>query len=404
GSSFFSISATTSASNSDPTQKDLLYSGDFALADVPLPGGDIYNGYGGRIDAPIIAELTQTGCPSPDTLKARVSDVLTVVGGLTTDTIDSVWFEYYYDYNGDWGENDPGQTWTRIGAGTRTGIGQFRYVWDVSQMSAGNFLIRAVARDKQGNTTYSTSNPAGTAYLIAKFTNTCSAIAVLNTSTKSVSDLNGGLTLPADTLLYTIVIQNTGGGTATSVVLKDTVSTYLNYVPNSATPTPAATNPALQWNVGTLAAGASATFTFRGVVKSPIANQTEILNKGWITYNTGAMTGLSKLVTATITVTSQPIATCSKTVDKATAAPGDTLVYTVTYGNNGTDAATFLIISDTVPFETDYVPNSVVLNGVPKTDAADADQVTVSGNNVSVTVGTLPVGGSGTFSFRVKVK
>jgi len=403
-SSFFSIAATTSASNTDPTQKDLLYSGDFALADVPLPGGDLYDGYGTRIDAPIIAGLTQTGCPSPDTLKATVADVLTVVGGLTTDTIDSVWFEVYYDYNGDWAENDPGQTWTRIGAGTRTGIGQFRYVWDVSQVSAGNFLIRAVARDKQNNTTYSTSNPAGTTYLVAKFTNTCSAIAVLSTSTKSVSDLNGGQTLPGDTLLYTIVIRNTGGGSATSVVLKDTVSAYLNYVVNSAAPTPAATTPALQWNVGTLAAGASATFTFRGVVKRPIANQTEVLNKGWITYNTGAMTGLSRLVTASITVTSQPMATCSKSVNKSTAAPGDTLTYTVTYGNNGTDTATFLIISDTVPFETTYVPNSVTLNGVPKTDAADADQVTVSGSNISVSVGTVPVGGSGTFSFRVKVK
>jgi len=244
---------------------------------------------------------------------------------LTTDTIDSVWFEYYYDYNGNWGEDDPGQTWTRIGAGTRIGIGQFQFVWDVSQMSAGNFLIRAVARDKQGNPTSSTSNPAGATYLVAKFTNTCSAIAVLNTSTKSVSDLNGGLTLPGDTLSYTIVIQNTGGGSATSVVLKDTVSTYLDYVAGSATATLGSLvppTPPLQWSVGTLAAGASATYTFKGVVTSPIANQTEVLNKGWITYNTGVLTGLSKLVTATITVTSQPIATCSKTVDKATAAPG----------------------------------------------------------------------------------
>ncbi len=406
GSSFFSLAATTSASNTDPTQKDLLYSGDFALADVPLPGGDVYNGDGVLLVAPIVAAVTSKGCPSPDTLKATVSDVLTVVGGLTQDTIDSVYFEYYYDYNNDWLENDPGQTWTRIGAGTRTSIlGQFVRVWDLSQMAAGQFLVRVVARDKQGNTTTSTNQPYLTpSSVTARVTNTCSAIAVLNMSTKSVSDLNGGQTFPGDTLLYTVVLRNTGGGSATSVVLKDTVSTYLNYVANSATPTPAATTPALQWNVGTLAAGASATFTFRGVVKSPITNQTEVLNKGWITYNTGAMTGLSKLVTASITVTSRPIATCTKSVNKSTAVPGDTLVYTLTYQNIGTDAATFLVVSDAVPVQTDYVPNSVTLNGAPKTDAADADQVTVTGSNISVTVGTVPVGGSGTITFRARVK
>jgi uncharacterized repeat protein (TIGR01451 family) len=215
-----------------------------------------------------------------------------------------------------------------------------------------------------------------------------------------VSDLNGGQAVPGDTLLYTITVRNTGGGNATTVVLKDTIPTYSTYVPNSASPTPAATSPALTWNLSTLNAGDSSSYAFKATINSPIPNGTTIENKGMIT----ASNAPEKQVTASISVTSLPLATCSKSVNKANAAPGDTLVYTINYGNNGTDAATFLIVSDTVPIRTDYVPNSVTLNGFAKTDISGDDQVTVSGSDIMVTVGTVAAGGSGTITFRVKVK
>jgi hypothetical protein len=43
------------------------------------------------------------------------------------------------------------------------------------------------------------------------------------------------------------------------------------------------------------------------------------------------------------------------------------------------------------------------LNGVLKTDAADADEVTVSGATITINLGTVGVGGSGTITYKVVV-
>ncbi|HVW30239.1 MAG TPA: isopeptide-forming domain-containing fimbrial protein [Polyangiaceae bacterium] len=53
------------------------------------------------------------------------------------------------------------------------------------------------------------------------------------TSTKAVSDLNGGVVSAGDTLEYTIVVANTGNDDSTNTVVTDVVPTGLTYVPGS---------------------------------------------------------------------------------------------------------------------------------------------------------------------------
>ena len=86
------------------------------------------------------------------------------------------------------------------------------------------------------------------------------------------------------------------------------------------------------------------------------------------------------------------------------AAPGDTLVYTTIYANGGSDTATGVVIQDNFPSFTSYIPNSVAVNGTPKTDAAGTDNVTVFEGRFTVTVGVLPAGVSGEIRFLVRVK
>ena len=62
------------------------------------------------------------------------------------------------------------------------------------------------------------------------------------------------------------------------------------------------------------------------------------------------------------------------------------------------------MITDTVAATVNYLANSVTLNGVAKTDAADSDEVTVSSGTVTVTVGTVAAGAQGTVVFKVTVK
>ncbi|MFA6472531.1 MAG: hypothetical protein WCU00_10865 [Candidatus Latescibacterota bacterium] len=407
-SSFFSLSVTSSNSNTDPTQKDLIYSGDISLADVPLPGGDLSNSSGQILQAPAIPTISATSCPSPIIITATVLDALTVdpVTKLTKDTLSSVIFQYFYDYNSNGLPDDIGQSWTPIGSASRTAaLGQWQYSWDTSVLLNGKYLIRAIATDILGYVTTSTSQSYLTpSSVTASFTNSCSNIAILNTSTKSVTDLNGGLTVPGDTLSYSISIKNTGGLNAVNIALKDTLDSHLAYVTGSGSPAPSATNPALLWNVGTLAPSATATYTFRAVITGPIANGTQILNTGWITYDSGQVTGLTRNVTASVTVSSGPNMSFVKAVSRSTAAPGEILTYTVSYSNIGTDTATEVWISDTSPPNTDYVANSVTLNGAGKTDAADSDEATVTGGSVIIHIGSVSAGASGQAQFQVKIK
>jgi uncharacterized repeat protein (TIGR01451 family) len=84
--------------------------------------------------------------------------------------------------------------------------------------------------------------------------------------------------------------------------------------------------------------------------------------------------------------------------------PGTTVTYTMTYQNTGVGPAANTSITLPVPPNTTYVANSVLLNGVAKTDAADADEVTLSGSTVTVNLGSLAAGASGSLTYRVVIQ
>jgi len=112
----------------------------------------------------------------------------------------------------------------------------------------------------------------------------------------------------------------------------------------------------------------------------------------------------SKHATDVFTTTANSaVMTLTKSVDKAQAAPGDTVRYTLTYTNTGNAQATTVVIRDTVPTAVTYVANSVKVNGAAKTDAADADNVTVASGVITVTLGTVAAGASGTITFDATV-
>ena len=61
----------------------------------------------------------------------------------------------------------------------------------------------------------------------------------------------------------------------------------------------------------------------------------------------------------TYDVAGPPAITLSKSADVATAKPGDTITYSLTYGNTGPGDATNLVITDTIPANTTLVPGSI---------------------------------------------
>lgn len=98
--------------------------------------------------------------------------------------------------------------------------------------------------------------------------------------------------------------------------------------------------------------------------------------------------------------------------------PGDILEYTIVATNSGTDIATKIVMTDTVPMFTSYVPGSIKVTSGPnagtKTDILDNDQGEYSSATKTVTVrlgngangidgGTLAPGQSSTVKFQVKI-
>jgi clumping factor A len=94
--------------------------------------------------------------------------------------------------------------------------------------------------------------------------------------------------------------------------------------------------------------------------------------------------------------------------------PGDTLEYTITVTNEGNDSAVKTILTDALPPQVTFVPGSITVDGVAKTDMAGDDQAEIVAASDSIVVrlgagasasagGSLVAGASTTIVFDVKI-
>jgi len=116
----------------------------------------------------------------------------------------------------------------------------------------------------------------------------------------------------------------------------------------------------------------------------------------------------SDVSTNTTTVTA-PALTLTKSVSptEVNQPPGTTLTYSVAIKNLGSGVATEVVITDAIPVNTTYVPNSMTLNGIGKTDNNDSDQAKLVGNSVIFHLPAIGAGGENAVSviitFQVKI-
>lgn len=86
--------------------------------------------------------------------------------------------------------------------------------------------------------------------------------------------------------------------------------------------------------------------------------------------------------------------------------PGAVLTYMIVVTNGGAGSAAAIVLTDPIPANTTYVPGSITLNGVGKTDIdlddeADFNITTVGA--VTVSIGSLAPAGSATVTFQVTI-
>lgn len=225
---------------------------------------------------------------------------------------------------------------------------------------------------------------------------------------------------PGDTVVYTIVVTNSGNGPATGVFLNDLPDANTTLEVGSVTTSQgtvitgnSAGNTSVAIDFGTLPARSQMTITFRVLINIPLpAGVTQVANQGIISSNElpavvtddpdtpqGSDPTVTPVVAAPVLGATKADALVVDSDGNGVASPGDTLVYTVTIVNTGNSAATGVVFYDTPGAYTTLVTGTVtttqgnVTNGNGAVDSA-----------VGVNVGTIPGnGGLVRITFRVKI-
>ena len=154
-------------------------------------------------------------------------------------------------------------------------------------------------------------------------------------------------------------------------------------------------------DLGSLVPGAEVELVFVAQVPAGVSDGT--IDVTTITVKSSNDPAVSATGTLTTTVRA-PIVTVSKSVDPAgTQPPGQVLTYTAIVANGGQGSATSVVFSDPVPTNTTYVPNSTLVDGVPKTDVGDGDNVELANGTIIVDLGTIGPEGSHTIRFSVTI-
>lgn len=223
------------------------------------------------------------------------------------------------------------------------------------------------------------------------------------TAVKSVNKAGAGV---GEELTYTVVIKNTGNISANLVTLVDTIPNGSTFVANSVTingstqgaATPVAPNGI---SLGTISANQTTTVQFKTQVTS-IPNPSTLNNKASIYYkytsDPSSPNSVSGFVESNSVSTAiyQANINAVKTVDKQGAALGNTLIYSIAISNTGNTSINNVKLYDTIPNGTNFVTNSVQINGLAQSGATPIP-------GTGITVGSVAPSTTTTVSFSVTV-
>ena len=222
-------------------------------------------------------------------------------------------------------------------------------------------------------------------------------------STKTVTlvadtNASGGAS-PSEVLEYTIVVTNTGAGDANNVTVVDapdangtlnvgSVTTTIGVVSIGNTAGDALVDVA----VGTIPAGGSVTIVYRVTINDPLADGvTELVNQGLIEsdetpdLNTDDPSTGTEDDPTTIPVDAAPDLVVTKTDGGISTVEGGVVVYTISYSNIGTQDATGVVITESVPVNS-------VFNLANSTGVWSCADASPAGTTCTQTIGNINAG------------
>jgi uncharacterized repeat protein (TIGR01451 family) len=169
--------------------------------------------------------------------------------------------------------------------------------------------------------------------------------------------------VPGGSINYTIVVSNTGDGSATNLVVTDNPNeTYVASVSAISVPGTYDGN-IIAWNLPDLSPASSVTVSYTATLK---AASTGVFLQGTTNVvNTATVDALETnpiSVTKTVTVTTAANLTIKKTASPTSSAPGASINYTITISNTGEAPASNVVATDN-PDETYVVSVSAISGG-----------------------------------------
>ena len=114
-------------------------------------------------------------------------------------------------------------------------------------------------------------------------------------------------------------------------------------------------------------------------------------------------TATGQLIVALTTVDLVKSATILDPFGGSSPVPGAVITYTITANVTGSASIDNLIVTDTYPAGTTYVPGTLALNGGGLTDASGDDAGTASASAISVDLGTVSGGSAPAITFNVTI-
>jgi uncharacterized repeat protein (TIGR01451 family) len=224
----------------------------------------------------------------------------------------------------------------------------------------------------------------------------------------SLTKSDGGATVaPGGTVAYTLTYANSGSIGATGVVITETVPANTTFNAGASTAgwscTPSGNaGSTCTLAIGTLAAGGgSQTATFATTVVNPVpGGVTQISNTASIaddgTHGTDP-TPANNVGSDTTPVSAAPDLSITKDDGGVTVVPGGSVTYTLTYSNSGSIGATGVVITETVPANTTFIPGS-------STAGWSCTPDNTAGSTCTLLIGALAAGsGNQTATFAVTV-
>ena len=176
----------------------------------------------------------------------------------------------------------------------------------------------------------------------AAFTSLLTNVALQPSNDLRLTKLGYAFALTNTQIVYTLQCANVGDTAVDGVAVVDVMPTGLPLVGVSPAPDVIAL-PLLRWSLGTVAAGE---------VRTIVITTTSPAFTGVIT-NAAVMAAWQSVMTQTLfateVVSSGPILQVTKDASPSTAEAGRTLVYTLRYQNVGDQAATNVLLTDTLP-------------------------------------------------------